>query len=115
MGNLCSTDHTPEVSGGMPEKPNTASGKPQPEPKKPLKVYGHHFNSDTRTVLTLLDISGTDYEFEEIDIFKGKHQEAMYLAKNPLGTIPMMIDEDCQLVGNISIFANYLTLTKPKL
>ena len=78
-------------------------------------MYGHHFNSDTRTVLTLLDISGIDYEFEEVDIFEGKHQEASYLEKNPLGTIPLMIDDGCQLMGSTSIFANYLTLTKPKL
>ena len=54
------------------------------KPKK-LKVYGHHFNSDTRTVLTLLLISGIEYEFEEVDIFLGKHKEASYLAKNPCG------------------------------
>ena len=49
------------------------------EKKKPLKVYGNQFNSDTRTILTLLDISGLEYEFEEIDIFKGEHQEPDYL------------------------------------
>jgi len=37
------------------------------------------------------------------------------LEKNPLGSIPMIIDDDCHLVGNASIFANYLTLTKPRL
>lgn len=50
-----------------------------PEKKKPLRVYGNHFNSDTRTILTLLDISGIKYEFEEVDIFKGEHQEPEYL------------------------------------
>ena len=85
------------------------------EKKRPLKVYGHHFNSDTRTVLTLLDISGVNYEFEEVDIFQGKHQDAGYLEKNPTGSIPMIVDDGCQLIGNTSVFANYLTLTKPKL
>ena len=34
---------------------------------------------------------------------------------NPLGSIPMIVDEDCKLVGNTSIFTDYLTSTKPKL
>ena len=66
-------------------------------------------------MLTLLDISGIEYEFEEIDIFQGKHQEASYLELNPTGSIPMIVDSDCKLIGNTSIFVNYLTLTKPKL
>lgn len=36
-----------------------------------MQVAGHHFNSDTRTVLTLLDIGGVEYEFTEVDIFLG--------------------------------------------
>ena len=32
-----------------------------------------------------------------------------------MGTIPMIVDDGCQLIGNTSIFTNYLTLTKPKL
>ena len=66
-------------------------------------------------MLSLLDISGVDYDFEEVDIFMGKHQDVKYLAKNPCGTIPMVVDQECQLMGNPSIFVNYLTATKPKL
>jgi len=55
-------------------------------------VYGNHFNSDTRTVLTLLLISGIDFDFEEVDIFLGEHKEVSYLTKNPCGQIPTMID-----------------------
>ena len=65
--------------------------------------------------MTLLDIAGVDYEFKEVDILRGEHKELAYLAKNPVGTIPMIIDQDNQLMGSPSIFANYLTATKPKL
>ena len=34
------------------------------------------------------------YEFKEIDIFRGEHKELAYLAKNPGGTIPMLLDQD---------------------
>ena len=82
---------------------------------KKIQVYGHYFNSDTRTIMALLEISGVEHEFNEVDIFTGEHQDIMYLAKNPSGTIPMIIDQDCQLMGNTSIFINYLTTTKKKL
>lgn len=90
-------------------------GKPVAEKlviARKMQVAGHHFNSDTRTVLTLLDISGVEYEFTEVDIFLGQHQDVKYLAKNPVGSIPMIIDNDCQLMGSPTIFANYLTATK---
>ena len=34
---------------------------------------------------------------------------------NPLGTIPMIVDNDSVIMGNTSIFINYLTLSKSKL
>ena len=40
---------------------------------KSIIVYGHYFNSDTRTILALLEISQAEYEFEEVDIFRGAH------------------------------------------
>ena len=78
-------------------------------------MYGHHFNSDTRTVLTLLLISGIEFDFEEVDIFLGQHKEVSYLTKNPCGLIPTMIDQENLLMGSVNVFANYLTATKPKL
>ena len=94
-------------------KPQSAINNAPPPPK--LKVYGHAFNSDTRTILTLLDISKIEYDYEEIDIFMGKHLEANYLKINPSGSIPVIIDEDCQLMGTPNIFANYLTSKFKKL
>ena len=78
-------------------------------------MYGHAFNSDTRTILTLLDISKIAYDYEEIDIFMGKHLENKFLEINPSGSIPVIIDEDCQLMGTPNIFANYLTAKFKKL
>lgn len=56
-----------------------------------------------------------DYDFIEVDIFAGEHKDVQYLAKNPCASIPMVIDQDCQLMGSTSIFTNYLTQTKPRL
>ena len=81
------------------------------EVKKKIKVYGNSFNSDTRTIRTLLDISNTEYDYEEIDIFMGEHQKDKYLAKNPSGSIPMIIDDNCMVLGSPEVFVNYLCAT----
>ena len=112
---ICSEGQTgPDNNGNGPLPGSKIVSSQLMEPKK-LQVCGHHFNSDTRTVLTLLDILGIDYEFTEIDIFLGQHQDVKYLAKNPCGSIPMIIDNDCQLMGSPTIFVNYLTATKQRL
>ena len=69
-------DQEASFNGGSSNrmKPQSAINNAPPPPK--LKVYGHAFNSDTRTILTLLDISKIEYDYEEIDIFMGKHLEA---------------------------------------
>ena len=56
-------------SGNARSRPLSAINNTPPPSK--LKVYGHAFNSDTRTILTLLDISKIKYDYEEIDIFMG--------------------------------------------
>lgn len=83
-------------------------------PKK-LIVYGNHFNADTRTVLTMLDIADAQFEFKSIDIFLGEHKEVDYTRLNPQGSIPMIIDQDCQIMGSPLVFANYLTSKLNKL
>jgi len=82
---------------------------------KKLQVYGNIFDCDTRTILTLLDIGSIEYEFINVDIFKGEHKAVAYLAKNPCGMIPMILDQNNQLMGSPAIFCNYLTGTKEKL
>lgn len=72
MGPICSKDQVNEDSSSvnaLPDKP--VAKQPAKEKRRPIRVYGNHFNSDTRTILTLLDIEGGEYEFEEVDIFSG--------------------------------------------
>ena len=60
----------PDQGSLTPGQPGISTVRVQP---KKLKVFGHVFDSDTRTVLVLLELSGVHYDFEEIDIFLGKH------------------------------------------
>lgn len=86
---ICSEGQSGPENGGVAPHQPVAEKLVQ---RKKMQVYGHHFNSDTRTVLTLLDIAEVEYEFKEVDIFLGQHKELAYLAKNPCGSIPMIID-----------------------
>ena len=112
MGTICSGNDSSSLGGEG--GPATMVADKVTQPKK-MKVYGHCFDSDTRSVLTLLQIAKIDHDYHEIDIFAGKHKEVSYLMKNPCGTIPMVTDQDCQLMGSINVFVNYLTASKPKL
>lgn len=53
-----------------------------------LTIYGDYFNSDTRTLLAILEISGTQYSFMEVDVFKGDHKRDSYKMINPNSEIP---------------------------
>lgn len=87
---ICSEGQTnPEGAG--PATANVAEKLTKP---KKMKLYGNYFNSDTRTIMTLLKISGIEHEYEDVDIFLGKHKDIEFLAKNPCGTIPMVTDQD---------------------
>ena len=76
MGICGNGESNPENSGGV-NAPIAGSTSARVADKitkeKNLRVFGHCFNSDTRTVLTLLDLSGIEYDYEEINIFEGKH------------------------------------------
>jgi len=73
-----------------------------------LTIWGDYFNSDTRTILSVLYIAGVPYQLEEIDMFKGDHKKDSYLAINPSGQIPMITEGSFKILGGNSIFLIYL-------
>lgn len=42
-------------------------------------VWGDYFNSDTRTLLSILSISGVPFELKEIDTFKEEQKKPEYI------------------------------------
>jgi glutathione S-transferase len=73
-----------------------------------LTVWGDFFNSDTRTILAILQIAGVPHDIQEIDQFKGDHKKESYLAQNPAGQIPMMTEGSFKILGGNNIFLIYL-------
>jgi hypothetical protein len=54
------------------ERPGNYSSK--------LTVWGDYFNSDTRTILSILLVAGIPHVLEEVDQFKGDHKKESYIA-----------------------------------
>ena len=59
-----------------------------------MKVYGDPGSGSTRRVLAALYHIGVEFEFELIDLFKGDNRTPEFLALNPNGMIPVLVDGD---------------------
>jgi len=54
---------------------------------KPI-LHGPAISTFVRTVRLALEEKSVDYEFREVNILKGEHQEAEFLRLNPFGKVP---------------------------
>ncbi len=67
-----------------------------------MKLY---FNPQSRAVIAkwMLDECGADYEIVPIDLAKQEHKRPEFLAINPSGKIPALVDGSAQLFENTAI------------
>ena len=70
-------------------------------------LYGGDF---TRSVLVqwVLEEGGLEYEFRNIDILKGEHRAADFLAINPAGVVPVLITPEGQALYETAALMLYL-------
>jgi glutathione S-transferase len=59
-----------------------------------IKLQGLWLSNNVRAIATFCELNGIAYEYEEVNILKGEHKTPEYLAKNPLGQIPAIVDGD---------------------
>jgi len=62
-----------------------------------MKLYGDPGSGSTRRVSAVLYHIGVDFEFQLIDLFKGDNRTPEFLALNPNGAIPALVDGDVVL------------------
>ncbi len=63
-----------------------------------MKLYFHPISDNCRRVLaTLHHVGRTDIELEVIDLMKGAHKAPEYLALNPNGKVPTLVDGETVL------------------
>lgn len=70
-------------------------------------LYGGDF---TRSVLVqwVLEEAGLDYEFRNVDIVKGEHRAAEFLAINPAGLVPVLITPEGDTLYEVAALMVYL-------
>ena len=73
--------------------------------------YFNYISQPSRAVINLAHLIGADLKLEHIDLHKGEHKEPKYLAINPKGAVPCLVEGDFILSESASIM-RYLCDTR---
>ena len=60
---------------------------------EPIKLYGYR-NGRTLRALWALEEAQVDYDYVEVDLFKGEARAAEFLKLNPAGKVPVLVDAE---------------------
>lgn len=78
-----------------------------------LKLYGFSMSPNTRRALFALEEHGLPYEMVAVDLMKGEQKAPAYLALNPTGRVPTLVDGDFVLWESNAIL-EYLARAHPE-
>lgn len=62
-----------------------------------IQLYGHELSGNSYKVRLFLELLNLEYTWIKVDLLKGEHKAPEYLALNPFGQVPLLIDGDTQL------------------
>jgi glutathione S-transferase len=62
-----------------------------------IKLYGHEISGNSYKVKLLLELLNIKYEWIKVDLLKGEQKSPEYLALNPFGQVPLLIDGETKL------------------
>lgn len=74
-----------------------------------LRLYGFRLSGHSHRAELMLSLLGLPYERIEVNVGSGEHKEPPFLAKNPLGQVPVLEDGDLTLPDSNAILV-YLAL-----
>jgi glutathione S-transferase len=57
-----------------------------------IQLYGHEFSGNSYKVKLMLSVLGLDYEWIKVDLMAGAHKQPDFLALNPFGQVPLLVD-----------------------
>ena len=75
-----------------------------------IKLYGHPLSGNCHKVRLLLSALGLPYEEVLVDLLVGAHKQPEFLALNPLGQVPVLVDGDTVISDSQAILV-YLART----
>src|SRR5215469_12760459 len=78
-----------------------------------MKLYYNPLSPNVRRVRLTAAVLGTELEEKRLDFAKGEHKNPEYLALNPNGAVPTLVDGDFVLTESRSIM-QYLASKKPE-
>lgn len=62
-----------------------------------VKLYGHEMSGNSYKVRLFLELLTIDYEWIKVDLMQGEHKAPEYLALNPFGQVPLLVDGETTL------------------
>jgi glutathione S-transferase len=72
-----------------------------------IKLYGHEISGNSHKARLMLSLLNLDYEWIKVDLIAGEHKSAAYLAMNPFGQVPLLVDGET-LVSDAQAILVYL-------
>jgi glutathione S-transferase len=57
-----------------------------------IQLYGHELSGNCYKVKLLLSLLGLDYQWIKVDLMVGAHKQPEFLALNPFGQVPVLVD-----------------------
>jgi len=78
-----------------------------------IRIYGFTSRSRAERVIWALDELALDYELIRLDYNRGEHRSAEFLQLNPLGKVPVLLNDDKVLTESVAII-HYLDNLLPE-
>nr|AGS42235.1 glutathione S-transferase [Tamarix hispida] len=72
-------------------------------PKSGMKLYSYWKSTCACRVRIALNLKGLKYEYKAVDLLKGEHHSPEFSELNPLGFVPVLVDEDIVLADSFAI------------
>lgn len=76
---------------------------PITKPAQPIRLYGARLSGHTHRVLLFLSLLELPFEIVEVNMKAGEHKRPEFLARNPLGQVPVIEDGDTVLYDSNAI------------
>ncbi len=78
-----------------------------------IKLYAHPFSNNSMRPQLSLEEKRLEYDYVKVDLFKREHKQPGYLAINPRGQVPALVDGDVRLYESVAI-VEYLERRYPE-
>jgi glutathione S-transferase len=62
-----------------------------------IQLYGHELSGNSYKVKLMLSLLGLEYEWIKVDLLAGEHRQPAFLALNPFGQVPVLVDGETVL------------------